>query len=103
MLGTWEVASVNGSPLSSLGEDAIPFRLLRIQPDGSLQLDTFVTEYEVLREEGETVTLSYSTIGREGTLCLRIRDNESADLTETLVDPISQLKSEQTLHIQRLP
>src|SRR5690242_4873646 len=55
MLGCWEVTAVGGKPLESVSEDDIPFRLLRINADGHLQMDTFQTEYEVAGEKADTI------------------------------------------------
>lgn len=103
LLGSWEVTYVNGVPVAKLGADELPFTTIRFGADGQLQMDTYVTEYELIEENHDQAVLAYSTIGREGTLYFHVIDGQNAELTETVVDPLSQERHELRVQLQRIP
>lgn len=102
ILGEWEVVTVEGKALSDIPEEEIPFRRLSIDRYGRIRLDTFQTEYEVLEEKDGSVTLSYSTIGRESFLTIRITEENNAEILETYRDPATNTQSECRLIARRM-
>lgn len=102
MLGTWEVIAVGGRPLAQVPEEEVPFRQVRIDRDGRLRMDTFQTHYEVAGEEDGVVSLSYSAIGRESFLAIRVTGENSAEIRETYLDPVTGQRGESQVSVRRI-
>jgi hypothetical protein len=93
MFGTWEVLIVEGALIEALSDDEIPFRVLQIDPEGYLWLDTFLTEYSLLPRQPQGLTLSYSNIGHQSTLHIKFVDQDNAEIVETRQDNQQQPKT----------
>jgi hypothetical protein len=102
MLGSWEVVAVGGRPIDQVPEDEVPFRQIRIEPNGRLRMDTFQTEYEVAGEKDGVISLSYSVIGRESFLEIRLASDGSVEIVETYRDPATGAKGSARVTARRV-
>jgi hypothetical protein len=102
IFGTWEVLFVDGVSVDSLSDDDIPFRVLQIDSEGYLWLDTFLTEYSILPHEAESITLSYESIGLQSTLRVKFIDSENAEIVESRQETQDQEPRTSRLVIRRL-
>lgn len=83
VFGTWEVLLVDGALIDALSDDDIPFRMLQIDPEGYLWLDTFLTEYSLLPQKPDGLTISYENIGHQSTLRVKFVDQDNAEIVES--------------------
>jgi hypothetical protein len=76
--GHWEAQHVNNVMLEKLSQEEIPFRMLFLGEDGTMRMDNFLTEYELLSTNGRVFSMSYSMVGQEKPFRVEILDAEQA-------------------------
>ena len=82
IFGTWEVLFVDGALVDALDEEEVPFRVLQLDAEGYLWLDTFLTGYSLLPQTPEGIIISYESIGHQNTLRVKFIDQDNAEIVE---------------------
>ena len=103
LFGTWEVLFVDGSVIDALSDDDIPFRILQINTEGYLWLDTFLTEYSLLPNGLGDLTVSYNNIGHQSSLYIKFIDQDNAEIVESRQESQQQEPKTCRLVVRRLP